>query len=56
MVYPGATPEIRILVKQDGTQSLQVRYVNITQGYVGKWHDAPVVIEEEKQSTNKELA
>jgi hypothetical protein len=35
MVYPGATPEFRILVKQDGTQEFQLRYVNIAQGYTG---------------------
>jgi hypothetical protein len=37
MIYPGSTPEFRILVKQDGTQEFQIRYVNIAQGYVGKW-------------------
>lgn len=45
MVYPGATPELRILVRQDGSQVLQVRYVNITQGYTGKWQDVLVVLE-----------
>lgn len=42
MIYPGSTPEFRILVKQDGTQELQVRYVNITQGYTGKWQAVTV--------------
>lgn len=45
MIYPGSTPEFRILVKQDGTQELQVRYVNITQGYTGKWE--PIKVEYE---------
>lgn len=45
MVYPGATPEFRILVKADGTQEMQVRYVNISQGYTSKW--APIKVEYE---------
>jgi len=50
MVYPGATPEFRILVKLDGTQVLQMRHINITQGYTGKWQDVPVV----KETVNQE--
>ena len=45
MVYPGSTPEFRILIKVDGTQVLQVRYINIAQGYTGKWQDIPIVFE-----------
>jgi hypothetical protein len=45
MVYPGATPEFRFLVKQDGTQELQVRYINITQGYMSNWQ--PIKVEYE---------
>jgi hypothetical protein len=45
MVYPGSTPEFRILVKQDGTQELQVRYVNTVQGYQSKWE--PIKVEYE---------
>jgi hypothetical protein len=45
MVYPGATPEFRFLVKKDGTQELQVRYTNISQGYTGKWQ--PIKVEYE---------
>jgi hypothetical protein len=45
MVYPNSTPEFRILVKQDGTQELQVRYVCIAQGYAGKWQ--PIKVEYE---------
>jgi hypothetical protein len=50
MIYPGSTPEFRILVKQDGTQEFQLRYVNITQGYTGKWQVVPVVKEEATES------
>lgn len=50
MVYPGATPELRILIKQDGSQVIQVRYVNISHGYTGKWQDVPVV----EEVTNQE--
>lgn len=47
MVYPGATPELRIIIKQDGSQILQMRHVNITHGYLGKWQDVPVILESE---------
>jgi len=46
VIYPGSSPEFRILIKQDGTQVLQVRYINSTQGYTGKWMDVPFVKEE----------
>jgi hypothetical protein len=45
MIYPGSTPEFRILVKKDGTQELQVRYINSAQGYQGKWE--PIKVEYE---------
>lgn len=45
MIYPGSVPEFRVLVKADGSQVLQVRYVNMTQGYIGKWQDIPAVKE-----------
>lgn len=45
MIYPGSTPEFRILVKQDGAQEVQVRYVHHTQGYTGKWE--PIKVEYE---------
>lgn len=49
-VYPGSTPEFRIL-KQNGELTFQVRYVNIAQGYTGKWQNVPVVeIEETVES------
>jgi hypothetical protein len=50
-MYPGSTPEFRILVKQDGTQEFQLRYVNITQGYVGKWQAIQVEYETENKVT-----
>ena len=42
MIYPNSTPEFCILEKEDGTRILQVRYINITQNYTGKWQDIPV--------------
>ena len=48
-MYPGATPEFRILKKQNGDAVLQVRYINITQGYQSKWQAVPVVEEEQKE-------
>jgi hypothetical protein len=44
-MYPGSTPEFRILVKQDGSQEFQVRYINITQGYTSKWQAIKVEYE-----------
>jgi hypothetical protein len=45
MLYPGSTPEFRIYKTLSGDAVLQVRYVNIAQGYTGKWQDIPVVNE-----------
>jgi hypothetical protein len=50
MIYPGSTPEFRILVKQNGTQEMQVRYINIAQGYTSKWQVIPVIKEEATES------
>lgn len=47
-MYPNSTPEFRILVRQDSTQEIQVRYINSTQGYVGKWQSIPMVYEKEQ--------
>ena len=44
-LYPGATPEFRILEKEDGTRTLQVRYINITTQYTSMWYDIPIVKE-----------
>jgi hypothetical protein len=45
--YPNSTPEFRIFIKKDGTQTFQVRYVNISVGYIGKWQDIQIVVENE---------
>lgn len=45
MIYPGGTPEFRILLKPEG-QVLQVRYLKSDVGYVGKWQDVPIIKEE----------
>jgi hypothetical protein len=47
LIYPGSVPEFRFLVKADGAQVLQVRYINTVQGYTGKWQGIPVVLEAE---------
>jgi hypothetical protein len=49
MIYPGSTPEFRILVKQDGTQEFQLRYINAAQGYTGKWE--PIKVEYENEAS-----
>jgi hypothetical protein len=46
MIYPGSVPEFRMLLKKDGTQVMQVRYINSSMGYTGKWQDIPVAQEE----------
>ena len=38
-VYPNSTPEFRMFQKADGTTVMQVRYINASVGYVGKWLD-----------------
>jgi hypothetical protein len=45
VIYPNSTPEFRILVKQDGTQEFQIRYINTAQGYTGKWQAVKVEYE-----------
>ena len=47
-IYPGSSPEFRILIKVDGTRVFQVRYVSHVVGYVGKWQEISVVKEEEE--------
>lgn len=51
MIYPGSVPEFRMLEKADGTTVLQVRYINSTQGYTGKWMD--VKTEKENDTTSQ---
>ena len=45
-IYPGSVPEFRMFQKENGTTEMQVRYVNSTVGYTGKW--MPVQTEKEK--------
>jgi hypothetical protein len=45
MLYPNCTPEFRILVGKDGVEELQVRYINISQGYTSKWQKIPKIYE-----------
>jgi hypothetical protein len=47
VIYPNSTPEFRVLQKLDGAFVLQVRYINIAQGYTSKWEDVPLVKEEQ---------
>lgn len=44
-IYPGSTPEFRIFVHANGTQELQLRYVNSAANYTGLWQSIPVVKE-----------
>ena len=44
-IYPNSVPEFRHLQKSDGTIEMQVRYINLPQGYMGKW--MPVQTEKE---------
>lgn len=53
MIYPGSSPEFRWLLKSDGVQVFQVRYVNSVQGYTGKWQDVPVVKEHDTTNSTK---
>jgi len=45
MIYPDSVPEFRVLVKIDGAQVFQVRYINTPMGYTGQWQDIPMVKE-----------
>ena len=49
-VYPGSTPEFRILKRPNGEQTLQVRYINVAQGYTGKWQNVPVIEVKEEET------
>jgi hypothetical protein len=52
MSYPGSVPEFRLLIKADGTQVLQLRYVQASMGYRGLWQNVPVVHENEQHTAN----
>lgn len=45
MIYPNCSPEFQIVLKANGTEELQVRYINITQCYTSKWQAVPKIIE-----------
>ena len=48
--YPNSSPEFRMLQKQNGTIEMQVRYINLSVGYTGKW--MPVKMEKEYGAEN----
>ena len=52
MIYPNSTPEFRVLIKQDGTQEFQIRYVNISHGYTSKWQAVKVEYECDSKASN----
>jgi trehalose-6-phosphate synthase len=52
-IYPNSTPEFRHLQKADGTIEMQVRYVNSSMGYTGKW--MPVNTVQEQTEENKTI-
>jgi hypothetical protein len=45
MFYPNSTPEFRIIKTNSGESKLQVRYHCQAQGFLSKWTDIPVVVE-----------
>jgi hypothetical protein len=49
-VYPNSTPEFRMVHKADGTMAMQVRYINASMGYTGKWMDVKTETENDKTS------
>ena len=52
-IYPGSTPEFRMLKKDDGTTVMQVRYINKSMGYTGKWVDVKT---EEENGSNSNIS
>lgn len=48
-IYPNSVPEFRHLQKADGTMEMQVRYINSSMGYTGKWMPVNTVQEEQKE-------
>jgi hypothetical protein len=49
-IYPNSTPEFRMLQKEEGTIAMQVRYINASAGYTGKWMDVKTEKENDKTS------
>ena len=50
-IYPNSTPEFRMIQKENGTMIMQVRYINASMGYTGKWMD--VKTEKENDSISQ---
>jgi len=50
MPYFNSTPEFRIVVKENGQEELQVRYINESQGYTSKWQIVPKIYETDKSN------
>ena len=53
-IYPGSVPEFRMFQKTDGTMEMQVRYINMSMNYVGKW--MPVQTEKENDTSSQPQA
>jgi hypothetical protein len=51
-IYPNSTPEFRMFQKADGTMVMQVRYINASVGYVGKWMDVKTEKENASNQSN----
>ena len=51
-IYPNSSPEFRTLQKTDGTIEMQVRYINQSAGYTGKWMPVKAEQEETTESEN----
>jgi hypothetical protein len=47
-IYPRSVPEFRVFQKSDGTFEQHVRYINVEQGYVGKWMIVNTIKEDSK--------
>lgn len=56
LLYPGSTPEFRVVKKIDGSQVIQLRYVNETYKYTSRWQDIPVIEEKTNDSTSRTTA
>lgn len=53
MIYPNSTPEFRIFIDKDNVSQLQVRYINVAQGYAGVWKAVEIVYENDKNNNSK---
>jgi hypothetical protein len=45
-IYPNSTPEFRMFQKENGIMEMQLRYINKSVGYVGKW----MLVQTEKEN------